>query len=828
MAARMRRLMVVLLVLSLVAAACSGRSRSGESNGRTDYARLALNILPPGEGGAVPPGAHAEDQVPLYDGLTVLGDKVDAATLTDHFKSERFGVGDDPGTPESTPRSGLTVLRDSWGVPHITGATRADVEYGAGWVTAEDRGAFLEAIRGPARIAALDAPGLDAFSLATSLRTFTPSAATEALLSSQVAVLEGMGEPGRGVLADVDAYLEGLNAYYRSTGVSAAPWTRNDVLAASALIGAVFGKGGGDEVRRSQLLASLQAKLGSADGRAVFDDLRQTNVPAAPTTVTHRFPYEERPSGPVAGSAVVDPGSAQVVPPAPAPGTMSNALVLGATRSTTGHPIAVFGPQVGYYYPEFLMELDLHGGGIDARGAAFPGVSLYVLLGRGKDYAWSATSAGSDIIDQFVEELCNPDGTAATRASTSYRYKGECRPMTVFDAGMLSPAGGGQPQPVRYFETVHGPVSGSVTVDGKPYAVAKARSTRGREVASAVAFRDLNDNAVKAASGFARVMSQVDFTFNWFYVDDHDIAYFSSGRLPVRAPDTDPSLPTLGTGDYDWRGFLPAAAHPQVVNPPSGEILSWNNKPAPAFAAADDNWNYGSVQRVELFRGLHKDSRPEDVVAVMNRAATEDLRAAEVWPVVAKVLGASAPDPTTAKAADLVSAWATAGGSRLDRDLDGKVDDPGAAILDAAWPALATAVLSPVLGPLAGDGPGTLSAVVPRDNSANAGGSSYFAGWYGYVDTDLRTLLGEKVAARYSRPYCGNGDLAACRASLWQALADAAAGLAAAQGPDPAAWHADATKERIRFAPGLLATTMRWANRPTFQQVIDFDGHRVR
>ena len=52
------------------------------------------------------------------------------------------------------------------------------------------------------------------------------------------------------------------------------------------------------------------------------------------------------------------------------------------------------------------MEEDLHGPGIDARGAAFPGVGLYVLLGHGRDYAWSATTATSDNVDTFAEVLC--------------------------------------------------------------------------------------------------------------------------------------------------------------------------------------------------------------------------------------------------------------------------------------------------------------------------------------------------------------------------------------------------------------------------------------
>jgi len=59
-------------------------------------------------------------------------------------------------------------------------------------------------------------------------------------------------------------------------------------------------------------------------------------------------------------------------------------------------------------------------------------------------------------------------------------------------------------------------------------------------------------------------------------------------------------------------------------------------------------------------------------------------------------------------------------------------------------------------------------------------------------------------------------------------LADAAgAALETTQGADPTAWRADATHERIRFAPGLLTDSMRWTNRSTFQQAVSFEAHRA-
>jgi hypothetical protein len=208
----------------------------------------------------------------------------------------------------------------------------------------------------------------------------------------------------------------------------------------------------------------------------------------------------------------------------------------------------------------------------------------------------------------------------------------------------------------------------------------------------------------------------------------------------------------------------------------------------------------------------------------MNRAATQDVRTVEVWPVIRAVLGSSAaPDPVTARAVALVDAWRRNGSSRIDRDLDGRIDDPGAAVMDAAFEPLADAVLQPVLGPLLTD----LATLLPKDRApykSDVNGSAFGSGWYGYVDKDLRRLLGRSIRGPFRLRYCGEGSLDRCRASLWGALAQAAAGLATAQGPDPAAWRADANPERIEFSPRLLTDTMRWTNRPTFQQVLQLDA----
>jgi hypothetical protein len=78
------------------------------------------------------------------------------------------------------------------------------------------------------------------------------------------------------------------------------------------------------------------------------------------------------------------------------------------------------------------------------------------------------------------------------------------------------------------------------------------------------------------------------------------------------------------------------------------------------------------------------------------------------------------------------------------------------------------------------------------------------------------------VKGEFNLRYCGNGSLDACRAALWAAFDQAIVPLVNSQGFDPRAWRGSAS--RTGFTPGLIPDTIRSTNRPTFQQVIEFDN----
>src|SRR3954471_8365689 len=487
-----------------------------------DYAPDALNIIPSGQYGSVPIPDGAGQQALMYDGLTPLFDQVTAPDLTKYFKSEALGATGSPGptTTEPVPRAGVTIVRDAFNVPHITGKTHDDVTWAAGWVLEEDRGLLLAQGRYPARMAALDAPGIDAFGLVTGLKTVTVTKQADSIINkAQTKALKKRGKEGRGVLHDIDVYVKGINDRLKAEKSSQKPWTRVDVYSINALAGQIFGQGGGDEARRSAFLDALTKRLGATKANTIFNDLSEHVDKDTPTTITKSFPYEQVPNS-RAGNAIIDSASVNAKTQDACKAAAkrrryaSNFLMVSAKRSATGHPLFVAGPQIGYFYPGLTLEMDLKEPGVEARGAAMPGGAGNILIGRGEDHAWSLTSAGSDTNDQFVETLCGG-------SKLKYSYKGRCRKMGSVNAGTIAGQGA-----VKYHTTVHGPVLGYAKSGGKNVAITFKRSSYGKDILWQLMFKRLTTNQVSGLKSFYAAAATSPFTFNVAYADDKNIATY--------------------------------------------------------------------------------------------------------------------------------------------------------------------------------------------------------------------------------------------------------------------------------------------------------------
>jgi acyl-homoserine lactone acylase PvdQ len=810
----MRRAAIAVGTVLLMLVACAGASAK-------DQTIIARNILPSGQYGV--PNPNASQQAELYNALTPLFDNVTPNDLFTDFKSEKLGIDTDgPATQEPVPFPGVTLLRDRFNVPHVFASTRDAGIQTAGWILAEDRSLLLEQARYNARVAVIDAPGLSAIGLTAGLQSFKPSAQTEAFTATETKALKRRGKEGRAVLHDIDTYVSGINAYLAAIHSPNAPWTRNDVYAVNALKGQFLGQGGGDEANRSMFLNALQQQLGRTRGMQAFNDLRQFKNPRSVDTVKRAFPYGHIPRK-HPGSVVLDHNSFTPTPAVPASVARkfgprrvqaSNELMVTGNHSTTGHPILVGGPQISHFFPGLVLEIDMHAPHLHWRGATsapFPG---YLLIGRTPRFSTTLTSASGDIVDQYAETLCGG-------SNERYLYKGKCRSMGHFDAGTLNG------DPVQFLTTVHGPVVGYARVRGRTVAIASKRSSRGKDVLDQLFFRRLSNGSIKNPKDFFHAASETPQTFNSFYIDSKHIAEYTSGRLPIRNPNVDPGLPTKGTGQYEWRGFLKAMAHIHGKDNKQGYITNWNNLAARGFGAADDSWmQNGSVGRINLLnfnlKRLAKRGKwsPATVTSAMNAAATQDVRAIVMVPLLARLLrGSQAPTPQAAEMLSLLQQWRALGGNRLDLNGDGLIDQPGAAIMDAAYPNIVNNELAARLG----------QNLLPELNQlagrwdAPPGGE--FDGWYQYFDRDIRGLLARKkrLPDQFQLTYCGKGHLGLCRSEIWTAIQAAANQLTAEQGTsNPAAWRASAIADQFSYSP-LPLVTSPFSNRPTgIQQVISF------
>ncbi len=899
----------------------SCRAAAGGSNA-TDCATIAGTIVPPGTD-----IRHAHDEIPMYDKLVQGYPALTPEQLIgDYFKDGLFHPEERHGVERAySPKTGVVIKRDArWGIPVVYGDTDNDAFFGAGYVTAEDRLTVMEALRALGRAEAFELLGTAPAWLADAemLRLYPYTAAE---FEQQIERADAYGEAGVKTREAVEAYVEGINTYLTGIYTAEIPlpnplaelgvvprlWTEGDVVAAATVVRAMFGADGGAELGNAAKMLTLISQFGEADARRVYDDFRNRNNQDAPVHVEdERFVYMQRDVAAIQAEATSlgvtagDPGlqvfiqnlfSGRTLPSPSAlatqfqalndaaqirwdriklsgalghidlsrSGSMSNAMIVGGSRTVSGRPLMIGGPQTGYFSPEILFELELHGETLHTRGAGFPGLSFAPVIGRAGNYAWTATAGGSDMVDTFVEILCEPDGSEPTEHSRHYLHEGECKAMDWWvkrslaevQAGSvvpdLEPALGQLPLEELPLEqipldelarlgitdliserTVHGPVvaRGLLTDgDGESLAVAvvRARTTLFKEADGAVTLYQWATGHSTTAADFLADMQPMNLSTNWMYINESEIAYYHGGLFPVRKPSVDPDFPVLGTGAWDWQGLRPQTDHPQAANPPRDYIVSWNNKHSPNWGAADTKWNFSALYRADMLEDKilteAAAGRKIDAVRItqlMEEAGLTDFRGSHVLPLaleLAQRFPGLAPSALADSWVTVLSDWINHHALRRDGDNDGHYDHgAAAAFMDALWSPLISAVFR--FANIDG-------LVGARDNAPGPAGSAYQDGHYGHMWTEFAMALGKPVRSPTRQRHCGAtalGDrptMEACAAVVWGALEIAARSLGDPSGVSMA-------REEILFIPVPDASAnlapMHWVNRPTYQQLMGF------
>jgi penicillin amidase len=609
---------------------------------------LSVSALPPGESGFFPIGDQARYEA--NGNPSDFGPHVDDQREPYwHFHYEPNGFEHPTGTA-TRPHPGVRIYRDSRGVPLIYGKTGRDVWFGAGYAAAQDRLFEMDAIRRLAegKLAEFTGAGQVPADLEARTLTYThheylrmfhrlPARSRDAIAGYaagvEARVKQVNADPAR--MAPGEDVLLSTDTVDPEQPQTVAPWTIADTMAAGVFITRDVASQGGNEMDNVAALRTLEKRDGKARGRKVFGSLFADNDPKAAVTIhgqhfsnvptadrtpaaAHRdvvraenyadtLPLALR-NGPGTGhsrvpsarTAATSPYDAAVLAAARRLDAWgaglhggSFAYAVSGSRTRSGKPMLASNPQLAYSYPSELWELQVHGGGYDARGVGVPGIPT-VGIGRTPDVAWGLTTGYSKTIDSFIERT-RPNPKSG--GSPQYRHRGRwhdesChRTRITYRAaspqGVPAGPGAGPTAPsvtARICRTDHGPVVATAdhgrlsrSVD---YAMWKHdddtvtgildwdRARNLRDVIRGVKHVTWNENIVAATSG-------------------GDIGYWHPGRYFRRAPGVDQRFPLRGNGSQDERGYFSYRRMPHVINPAEGYAANWNTKPAHGWTDGD-------------------------------------------------------------------------------------------------------------------------------------------------------------------------------------------------------------------------------------------------
>ena len=501
----------------------------------------------------------------------------------------------------------VTIIRDDWGIAHISGKTDADAVFGMIYAQAEDDFNRVETnyLYSMGRLA--EAEGKSAIWRDLRMKLFIAPEAMKTQYAASPAWLKVL----------MNAWADGLNFY-----LTKHPEVKPRVI------------------RRFEPWMALSFTEGSIGGDIETINLNQLQA----------F-YGNAPAAVASNAALNDEPDALAEP------SGSNGIAVSPTNTSARHALLLINPHTSFF---FRSELQMTSNeGLNAYGAVTWG-QFFIYQGFNERCGWMHTSSAVDAIDEYLETVVKKGD------QFYYKYGNEERPLMTSvikvpyktDTGMAE-------KTFTIFRTQHGPIVRllndkwvSISLMQEPvkaltqsYARTKAKDYK--------AFRQTME--LHADSSNNTIYADAD----------GNIAYFHGNFIPRRDPKFDWTKPVDGSDPAtDWHGLLGVDESPNLLNPASGWLYNSNNSPwsaaGPSSPKKADYPKYVD-NGVESARGLHairvlQDKKDFTVDSLISAAYDSYL----TWfekpiPALLKAWDQTpANDPLKAKLADqiaLMRAW---------------------------------------------------------------------------------------------------------------------------------------------------------------------------
>jgi acyl-homoserine-lactone acylase len=464
----------------------------------------------------------------------------------------------------------VSIIRDSFGVPHIYGESDADAVFGLLYAQSEDDFPRLERnyIWALGRLAEIE--GEEA--LYSDLRA--------RLYMTEIEARERYTSAPGWLKALCIAFADGVNFYLRThPQVTPAlishfePWMPMYFFEGSI---------GGDIEQIP--LAGIQAFYGArADDRAAMQ-------------------FNETQPRPTQGLAVDD-----------AEPRGSNGIAVAGSMTNSGDPLLLINPHTSFYFRGEVHVVSQQG--LNVYGAVTWG-QFFVYQGFNEHTGWMHTSTYVDFMDEFVEEIVEQEGRLF------YRYGDRLRPVSVSDVTLKFRDGEKLSERVfPMYHTHHGPITHEL--EGRWVAT---RINWDPVNALRQSFLRTKQSNYEEFLEVMRI--RTNSSNNTVYADSSgNIAYFHGNFVPRRDSRFDFSEPVDGSNPAtDWQAPHPVEETITLLNPGNGWIQNCNSTP---FTAADnyspepgnypvymapDPENFRAVHAARLLRDIASD--PDDKLSI--------------------------------------------------------------------------------------------------------------------------------------------------------------------------------------------------------------------